>query len=133
MEYSDDRSQRSQRGADSLRSSRPRGGEPQSRQGSGSRRARHGRSGRPRQQRPLVSGPRGRGKQRGYELRNRSIGFRCRDAGSARAAGCAHDGSAGAGALLPWYFSSFAISSCVSNAAQKQQAEEKPRVATDLG
>lgn len=133
MEYSDDRSQRSQRSADSLHSSRPRGGEPLSRQGSGSRRARHGRSGRPRQQRPLVSGPRGRGKQRGYELRNRSIGFASAGRGKRSGGPDARMVAALVLGIVAVVLLVFAISSCVSNnAAQEKQEEGKPRVATGI-
>lgn len=132
MEYTDGRSQRSPRGAGRPHGSRPRSGEGLSRQASGSHGG-HGGSSRPRQQRPLGSGPRGRGKQRGYELRSRSIGFA--SAGRGRRSGGPDVRMVAALVLgiVAVVLLVFAISSCVSNnAAQEQQTEEKPRVAAGI-
>lgn len=136
MEYSDGRSQRPQRDAGRSRSSRPRGEEGLSRRGNGSRGGRGmSGAGRPRQQRPLNSGSRGRGRQSGYALRSRSIDFA--NAGRHRRIG-GYDARmvlALVLAILAIVLLIFAVSSCVANNADQQQQEaevEKPRVATGI-
>lgn len=132
MEYSDGRSQRSPRGASRPHGSRSRSGEGLSRQLSGSRGS-HGGSSHPRQKRPLGAGPRGRGKQRGYELRNRSIGFASAGRGKRSGGPDARMIAALVLGIVAVVLLVFAISSCVSNnAAQEKQEEEKPRVATGI-
>ena len=132
MEYTDGRSQRSPRGAGRPHGSRPHGGQGLSHQASGSRGG-HGGSSRPRQQRPLGSAPHGRGRQRGYELRNRSIGFASAGRGKRSGGPDARMIAALVLGIVAVVLLVFAISSCVSNnAAQEQQTEEKPRVATGI-
>lgn len=115
MEYSDGRPQRSQRRAGGSRGGR-------------------GGSSRPRQQRPLGTGSRSRGRRQGYELRSRSIGFA--SAGRGRRTGSLDTRMVAALVLgiVAVVLLVFAISSCVAgNAAQEEQrVEEKPRVATGI-
>lgn len=139
MEYSDDRSQRPQRGT-----SVSRGSHGSRSHGSGNSAPRRGHSShgergrgaglRPRRQSSLSYGSQGRSRQRDYELRSRSIGFG--SAGRWRVMGLdARMVLALVLGVVAIVLFIFAISSCVANSAAQRQQEaeaEKPRVASGI-